>query len=355
MRVADTIIPLKTPRSVMAALLDHFGEHGTVTGHEEAWSVAFEIGTASAKLLDGSISFKVEAPDDTSLSYLQWGVVEHVLEYAPAEQPNVVWRGGFAQGSRLPYFREMRVLSARNVTPRMRRITLAGENLERFARHGMHVRLLLRPKPETEVVWPLMAADGRQAWPEGERPVPRVYTLRRIDVAAGTVEIDFVLHDGDDMPGARFGAEARPGDLVGMTGPGGGSLKAASTYLFLGDETALPAIGRMIEELPQDASATAFIEIADDAERQDLALRRGIDLHWLSRKGHAAGSTTLLADALRTVPEAFWSREPYVWAACEQAAARAIKAHLADAVGLAKGRRVVGSYWKVGHAGETDE
>mgnify|MGYP001285217322 CR=1 FL=1 len=355
MRVADTIIPLKTPRSVMAALLDHFGEHGTVTGHEEAWSVAFEIGTASARLLDGSISFQVEAPDDTSLSYLQWGVVEHVLEFAPAEQPNVVWRGGFAQGSQLPYFREMRVLSARNVTPRMRRITLAGENLERFARHGMHVRLLLRPRPDTDVVWPVMAADGRQAWPEGERPVPRVYTLRRIDVAAGTVEIDFVLHEGDDMPGARFGAEAKPGDLVGMTGPGGGTLKPSPSYLFLGDETALPAIGRLLEELPDGAMAKAYVEIADDAERQDIALKPGVELVWLSRGGKLAGSTDGILQALRDVPDAFWGDDPYVWAGCEQSTARAIKAHLADTVQLKKGRSVVGTYWKRGAAGEVDE
>lgn len=355
MLTADTIISLQSPQAVMAALLEHFGEHGAVTGNDTAWSVSFEIGTASARLLAGSIAFRVEAQDDTSLSFLQWGVVEHVSEFAPSERPDVVWRGGLAQGAQLPYFREMSVLSARNVTPRMRRITLAGDSLERFARHGMHVRLLLRPNPDTDVVWPVMAADGRQSWPEGERPVPRVYTLRRIDVATGTVDIDFVLHEGDDMPGAGFGAEAKPGDLVGMTGPGGGTLKAAPSYLFLGDETALPAIGRQLEELPDGAMARAYVEIADDAERQDIAVKPGVDLIWLPRDGKPAGSTDNLLEALRNIPDAFWGEDPYVWAGCEQSTARAIKAHLKDAVQLPKGRSVVASYWKLGHAGEADD
>ncbi|MCR5856527.1 siderophore-interacting protein [Mesorhizobium sp. J428] len=355
MPIADTVIRLQSPQTVMAALLDHLGEHGSVTGSEAAWSVAFEIGTASARLLDGSIAFRVEAPDDTSLSFLQWGVVEHVHEFAPAERPEVSWRGGLAAGTRPPYFREMQVVSARNITPRMRRLTLAGDNLERFAQHGIHIRLLLRPRHDAPVVWPVMAADGRQAWPEGERPVMRIYTIRSIDVAAGTMDVDFVLHEGDDMPGARFGAEAKPGDLVGMTGPGGGTLKVAPSYLFLGDETALPAIGRLLEELPDDAKAKAYVEIADDAERQDIAVKPGVDLVWLSRGGKPAGSTDGLLQALRDVPGAFWGDDPYVWAGCEQSTARAIKAHLADTVRLKKGRSVVGSYWKLGAAGEVDE
>lgn len=355
MLTADTVIHLTSPRTVMAALLDHLGEHGSVTGNEAAWTVAFEIGAASARLLDGSIAFRVEAPDDTSLSFLQWGVVEHVHEFAPTERPEVSWRGGLSAGAQLPYFREMQVVSARNITPRMRRLTLAGNNLERFAQHGMHIRLLLSPRPGAAVVWPVMGADGRQAWPGGERPVMRIYTIRNIDVAAGTMDVDFVLHEGDDIPGAGFGANAKAGEVVGITGPGGGSLRPASRYLFLGDETALPAIGRMLEELDESASATAFIEIADDAERQDLSLHPGIELRWLSRGGQDAGSTTLLSDAVKALPASFWDLEPYVWAGCEQSAAREIKSHLLNEIGLPKKRALIAAYWKLGHAGETED
>lgn len=353
---AETLIPLRAPHAVMAGLLDHFGEHGEVSGAGEAWSITFEIGTASAALRPQGIEFRVEARDDTSLSFLQWSVVEHVLEFAPGETPEVTWSGGVGAGAPLPYFREMRVVAARLVTPRMRRVTLAGRDLARFSHDGIHVRLLLPPRPGVKVAWPVMAADGRQAWPEGERPVSRVYTIRRIDVAAGEIDIDFVLHEGDDMPGAHFGATAEPGMVLGMTGPGGGNLKAAANYLFLGDETALPAISRLLEELPSGATAKAFIEIADDGERQDLTLRPGVELFWLSRRDRPAGASTLLADALFALgPDAGGGSDTYVWAGCEFSAARAIRDHLKRVVELPKGRSLVTSYWRRGQAGEFDD
>jgi NADPH-dependent ferric siderophore reductase len=349
---AETLIPLSAPQKVMAELLDHLSEHGTISGSAEVWSAAFDIGSASAELRPGAIAFRVEARDDTSLSFLQWSVVEHVLEYAPGETPEVTWTGGLSAGAPLPYFREMRVVAAKNITPRMRRLTLAGHDLARFASHGIHIRLLLQPRPGAEIVWPIMGADGRQAWPEGERPVLRIYTIRRIDVAAGEIDIDFVLHDGNDMPGAHFGQNAKPGTVVGMTGPGGGNLKAAQDYLFLGDETALPAMSRMLEELPAGVTAKAFIEIEDDAERQQLALQPGVEIEWLSRQGRHAGTTTLLADALAALTLS--DPDTYIWAGCEHAAARAIRDHL-KSLGLPKGRSQISSYWRRGQAGEIED
>jgi NADPH-dependent ferric siderophore reductase len=351
---AETLIPLRAPHAVMAGLLDHFGEHGEVSGAGDAWSVTFEIGTATAALRPQGIEFRVEARDDTSLSFLQWSVVEHVLEFAPGETPDVTWSGGIGAGAPLPYFREMRVVAAEHVTPHMRRVTLSGRDLSRFAHDGIHVRLLLPPRPGMQVVWPVMAADGRQAWPEGERPVSRVYTIRRIDVAAGEIDIDFVLHDGDGMPGAHFGSAAEPGMTVGMTGPGGGNLKVAANYLFFGDETALPAISRLLEELPSGATAKACIEIADDGERQDLPARRGIEVTWLLRDGRPAGTTTLLADALSSLGPDVGRSDTYVWAGCEFSTARAIRDHL-KRVSLPKGRSLVTSYWRRGQAGEFDD
>ena len=352
---AETLIPLRAPEAVMVGLLDHFGEHGEVSVIGDTWSVTFEIGTATAALRPQGIEFRVEARDDTSLSFLQWSVVEHVLEFAPGETPEVIWSGGVRAGAPLPYFREMEVVAAAHVTPRMRRVTLSGRDLARFSHDGIHVRLLLPSRPGAKVVWPVMAADGRQAWPEGERPVSRVYTIRRIDVAAGEIDIDFVLHKGDDMPGAYCGATADPGMTVGMTGPGGGNLRAASSYLFFGDETALPAISRLLEELPSGATAKSFIEIADDGERQNLPLRSGVELTWLSRHGRPAGTSTLLADALFALGPDAGGSDTYVWAGCEFSAARAIRDHLKRVVGLPKGRSLVTSYWRRGQAGEFDD
>ncbi len=92
-------------------------------------------------------------------------------------------------------------------------------------------------------------ADGRVLWPQGADALsPRVYTLRHVDVAAGEATLDIVLHPG--APGSDWAREAAPGQPAAVMGPGGGLLPEADWVLFAGDETALPAIARMVSELP---------------------------------------------------------------------------------------------------------
>ena len=350
---AETRIELADPVATLDQLREHFAEHGAVSGDPAAWGVTFSIGSAAARLEERAACFTVEAGDESSLAFLQWSVAEHVAEFAGAA-PEIVWEGGTKPGAALPYFREMTVKAARQITPRMRRLTLAGRDLGRFARDGMHIRLLLAPRPGVAPVWPVMAADGRQAWPDGERPIPRVYTIRRIDVAAGEIDIDFVLHEGDEMPGARFGAEAVPGMTVGMTGPGGGGPEDARFTLLAGDETALPAIGRILAEMPAGRRVKALIEIADDGERQDLPSAADLDLVWLSREGRPAGTTTLIEDAVRAfdLPEA--PEHSFIWVGCEHAAARTIRKHVRAEKGLSRRNHLVMAYWRRGVAGEPE-
>ncbi|MFF2860126.1 siderophore-interacting protein [Streptomyces rubiginosohelvolus] len=69
-----------------------------------------------------------------------------------------------------------------------------------------------------------------------------------------------------------------------------------------GDDTALPAIGRLLDELPSDARARVFIEIAEDTHRQVLRELPGVDVTWLVRADATAGTTSLLTEAVRGTP-----------------------------------------------------
>ncbi len=240
----------------------------------------------------------------------------------------------------------LRVLRTAQLTPGMRRLTLGGEEIADLPT-GPNAKLLLPPRPGAPLRLPLANAEGRAIWPEGEeRPVVRTYTVRRHDRAAGELDIDFVLH-GDQGVASAFAARARPGDEIGLGGPGGREVRPADWYLLAGDQTALPAIARMLETLPETARGHALIEIPNPDEVQPLRQPPGIALRWLWEAGAEPGTSSLLVDAVRGLD---WPRsgEPFLWVGAESAAARAIRAHARDERRLDRRRFLVIGYWKRG-------
>jgi NADPH-dependent ferric siderophore reductase len=183
----------------------------------------------------------------------------------------------------------------------------------------------------------------------------RGYKIRRIDLATGEIDIDIVLHEGDETPGATFALEAQAGDMVGMTGPGGAELHDARWTVLAGDETALPAIARVPEEVPVDRVVIVFIEIAEDAERQEIASRAKLELHWLSRDERPAARTTLLTDAIRALPFPDDERPKFVWVGCEHASMHEIRKLVRKEHVLERGSSLIAAYWRRGTYGDVDE
>jgi NADPH-dependent ferric siderophore reductase len=65
---------------------------------------------------------------------------------------------------------------------------------------------------------------------------------------------------------------------------------AARSLLLVGDETAVPAICRILEDLPASARGTAFLEVP---HRDDVAAVRplpGVEVIWLPRDGAPLGT-----------------------------------------------------------------
>ncbi|SFJ26965.1 NADPH-dependent ferric siderophore reductase, contains FAD-binding and SIP domains [Phyllobacterium sp. CL33Tsu] len=346
---ASARIALTNPALHLNKLLDHFSEHGDVTRRREGGTIGLTYGKADLAADGDSLSLTAEGEDETGLAYMKYALANHVLEFARAERPRIVWEGDGAVGSVPPFFREMRVVESRNVSPRMRRVTLRGNNLARFQYGGLHVHLLFPPNGVAQPRWPVMGEDGRPEWPEGsDKLVSRVYTIRKIDAARGEVDIDIVIHDG--TPGSQWALNAMPGDLVGMTGPGGGDVGVADWYLLAGDETALPAIGRILERLPATAKIVVRIEVEDEADEQNLTAACDLDLVWLHRSGAAAATTDLLPEAVAKVVFPTDVRV-FVWAGCEFSAFKSIRNHVRKERKLAREEHLVVSYWRRGHEG----
>jgi NADPH-dependent ferric siderophore reductase len=254
--------------------------------------------------------------------------------------------------------REVEVVRVTDLTPGMRRITLAGAQLRAFTSpNGFpqpafessgfddDITLMFCYPGRTEPVLPVQRERGLST-PRDPRPLGREYTVRRWRPEAGELDIDFVKH-GIGV-GTTWAYRARPGDRIHFTGPG--SSKAlpvdADWLLVAGDDTTIPAIARLLDELPDDARAQVFIEVAEDAHRLGLRALPHVEVTWLVRDGAEAGTTTLLVDAVRNT--GWWDGRVFAWVAGERTAVRDLRRHLVEDRGVAKEDIEFIGYWRRG-------
>lgn len=244
-------------------------------------------------------------------------------------------------------FRKLEVRKVQRLTPHLIRVTLGGDALAGFASPGFddHAKIFF-PDPRTgALALPTAGPDG-PVWPEGPRPTMRDYTPRRHDAAAGTLEIDFALHDAG--PATQWAEKARPGDLLGVGGPRGSFIipTGFDWHLLIGDDTALPAIARRLAELPPGARVRVLAEIDDEADEIDFETRALLELQWVHRHGAEPGTGTALLDALKALklPEGDF----HAWIACESIAAKALRAHLVGERGAHPKWVKASGYWRRG-------
>jgi NADPH-dependent ferric siderophore reductase len=252
--------------------------------------------------------------------------------------------------------RELRVARIEDVTSGMRRLTLTGDQLDAFTSGTGYaqpafrsegfddsIRLHLPYPGEAEPVLPVQK-DGRLDFGKDPRPLSKYYTVRRFDPHRRELDVDVVRHGTGAA--TTWAYRATPGDRIHISGPS--STQAfpvdADWLLVVGDDTALPAIARLLDELPDGLPAQVFIEIAEPAHQLTLPERPGLTLTWLPRDGAPAGSTTALLDAVRAAP--WWPGQPYAWIAGETGAARDIRRFLIEERGLPKTDVEFTGYWK---------
>jgi len=244
--------------------------------------------------------------------------------------------------------RMLQVRDVRHITPKMVRIVVGGDDLTGFvsAAYDDHVKLFFPQPGQDKPVLPTPGPNG-PVYPEGApRPASRDYTPRRFDAAANTLTLDFVLHG--DGPATMWAAQARPGSFLGVGGPRGSFIVPDDYdwFLFVGDETALPAIARRLEELPETTRAIVVVEVADAAEEQQFQTRARLETHWLHRDGTEPGAGSRLQDAVAALR--LPGGEGYAWVAAEAATAKALRQHLVEERGLSKDRVKAAAYWKRG-------
>jgi NADPH-dependent ferric siderophore reductase len=238
------------------------------------------------------------------------------------------------------------VVAVEQVTPSVRRVTLTGDPAAVGALQPT-INVLVPRVDDASPRWPTVARDGRIVWPQGSHGVSlRSYTARRQDPVTGEVDVDFVLHG--DGPAAAWAAAARPGALLAVAGSGPLGFTPAPVLLLAADETALPAVSRILGGAAPDTRGTALLEVADADEEQDLAAPPGIELRWLHRGGTPPGESTLLVDGVAALDRP--DGAVFAWVAAESATVRAVRADLRGRWGLTRAEHHAIGYWRRGRA-----
>lgn len=223
------------------------------------------------------------------------------------------------------------VVGAKDLTPRMRRVSLIGEGLDLFA---------YRPGQDLVLTLP---TDGGVA--------RRHYTIRRFDREELRLDIDFVMHGSS--PATNWAHSVRIGDPLLAEGPRGRTVinNRADWHLFTGDETALPAIAAMIESLPAGVRAFAFVEVAGPEEEVAIETEARVDFAWLHRGGPPVAASAGLIGAVASFEPPAGPGHAYIIG--ETATVRAQRQGLI-ARGFPKDRIAAEGYWRPGRIGGHD-
>ncbi|MCF8611571.1 siderophore-interacting protein [Gordonia sp. HY285] len=295
-----------------------------------------------------------------------------------------------------------RVSLVEPVSPNFVRITFVGGDVDRLGNPGQtfdqRIKVIF---PPSSGVLPELAGgdDWYRRWleiPEDRRGAIRTYSVRDLRVADdGTTElvVDFVLHmaPGATGPASSWASRASADDEVMLVAPrrgrrDGGGLEYqpgdSGSVLLAGDETAAPAIARILEDAPADLRGTAFIEVPTGADVLPCAAPAGVSVHWLARDGadHGARLRPAVLDHLGAADSAddadvdenpddpmVWETpvfsnlgedvgpepapgERYYWIAGESKVVTGLRRHLVKELGIARSQVAFMGYWRHGVA-----
>ena len=243
---------------------------------------------------------------------------------------------------RAPAQTVLTVESVETLSPHMIRVVAGGAGFGSFNTNEFsdrYVKLFFAPSGSS-LVPPFDIAEIRATLPHEQWPIVRTYTVRWVDVRNQRLAIDFVIH-GDEGVAGPWAASAQPGDVLVLSGPGGGYAPDpdADWHLFIGDESALPAIAAGLEALDREASGIAIIEVSDETGIQDVAAPAGIDLRWI-----ITGEQTLAA----ALVESSWpAGDVQVFAHGEREAMKELRAVFSER-GVERSRLSLSGYWARG-------
>jgi len=217
--------------------------------------------------------------------------------------------------------RDVTVARINRISPGFASITFQGEALADFTSLSFddHVKFMFND------------ANGE--------PVRRDYTPRRVDTDAREIDIEFALHGHGGA--AEWARNATIGQRAIIGGPRGSMILplAMDWHLLIGDDSALPAVTRRLEELPADARVDAVLLVGAE-DRRAFGTRADARIHWVD-------SDDALLQVLKDLP--LQPGAGLAWGGGEAALMARVRQVLVE-TGMPRQAAKVSAYWKRGVA-----
>ncbi|MBZ6230573.1 siderophore-interacting protein [Streptomyces olivaceus] len=238
------------------------------------------------------------------------------------------------------------VVRTERLTPHMQRVVLGGEGLAAFAADTCtdHYVKLLFPAGGATYPEPFDMERIREEFPREQWPVTRTYTVRHWDAEHREMTLDFVVH-GDEGLAGPWAQRVRPGETVLFMGPGGAYAPdtTADWHLLAGDESALPAIARSLEALPDGARAFVFVEV--DGPEEEQKIDSDVEVVWLHRGDRPVGRA--LVEAVRALD--FPEGRLHAFVHGEAACVKELRRYLRVEREIPREDLSISGYWRLGH------
>jgi NADPH-dependent ferric siderophore reductase len=223
------------------------------------------------------------------------------------------------------------VSDATDLAPRARRIRFTDMTAIESRKPASYLSLSFTDPGQSTV------ADGRG------RSDRRTFTPRWFD-DQGSMTMDFVLHGSG--PASTWANRAEVGDVIwaGPTKGGYDVPPAGSTVVLIGDDTAIPAIGTILEALDDSIRATTIIEVIDETDEREVTAERLVDPIWIHRgsdPGQTGVLTANLIGALEVPGDSYW------WIAGEREAVRSLRDTIQESRAVPKERLSINAYWRL--------
>lgn len=221
------------------------------------------------------------------------------------------------------------------VSPNMLRLVLTGDELEGFTS--------LSPDDHIKVILP--GGSGK--------PTMRDYTPRRYDATANELSVDFALHDAG--PVTDWARAAQPGGAIEVGGPRGSLIipDDFDWWLLIGDETALPAIGRRLEEMRAGVAVTTIVSVRGPEDEQAIKTHANHRPIWIHRGERSPADAAPFLQALGEFAPP--PGDGFIWIAAEAGVAKALRNAVTSELAQSNVSLKANGYWVLGKADASEK